>query len=148
MLESIDPDDIYDTPDEYRIDKDNPTKGIKDEDVLKLQLYRELRADKQIFSGPSDFSGNKKIVLVEDMDTNEILVKKILDVYDSEIYRYLKENPVSGMPRIKDIFEGSSQLIVLEEFIEGDTLEKLVKKSAFSYSDAINIIRGIGRVLH
>ena len=69
------------------------------------------------------------IFLVQHQDTQEIFVKKILSVYNAEIYKTLSECPVRGTPQIVDYFEENQQLTLIETYISGQSLEQIVRNS-------------------
>lgn len=85
---------------------------------------------------PSDYielttlCSNKKseILLAKSNKDNKIYVKKILKVYNREVYEKLKELESSNLPKIYEIFEEDRRLIVIEEFINGSTIEDILKR--------------------
>lgn len=78
------------------------------------------------------------IYLVQHQETHKIYVKKILDVYNIDIYRQLHTSPVTGIPRIIDYCEENNQLIVIEEFISGDSLEDKLNCSSLTLEDILH----------
>lgn len=68
-----------------------------------------------------------QITLVQHRETNRIYVKKILSVYNIDIYRELFAHPIPGIPRIIEYHECNNQLIVIENFISGHSLEELME---------------------
>ena len=78
------------------------------------------------------------IYLVQHQETHKIYVKKILDVYNIDIYRQLHTSPVTGIPRIIDYCEENNQLIVIEEFISGDSLEDKLNCSSLTLKDILH----------
>ena len=68
---------------------------------------------------------NKKgILTVKNTKTGKFYVQKILTDFDIEIYKYLHLHPIKNIPEIIDYIENDSNLIILEEYIEGITLRK------------------------
>ena len=67
-----------------------------------------------------------KIYLVQHQETLKIYVKKVLDVYNKDIYKYLFINRIPGIPHIIDLFETDNQLIVFEHYISGHSLQELM----------------------
>lgn len=69
------------------------------------------------------------VYVVRDTDDGRIYVKKILSVYDADIYHSLYEDPIIGLPRIISLSEDKAAgiLIVVEEFIPGKTIEELME---------------------
>lgn len=67
-----------------------------------------------------------KVFLVQHQESNQIFIKKILDIYNLSIYEYLKTNPITGIPRIVDYCEDNNQLILIEEYISGTSLQEII----------------------
>lgn len=67
-----------------------------------------------------------KIYLVQHRESQKIYVKKILDVYNPYIYKYLMEHPITGIPRLYNVYEENEQLILIEEFISGVSLQEMI----------------------
>ena len=67
--------------------------------------------------------------------SGNIYVQKILDVYNIRVYEYLYRNPVAGIPRIINYYEDSNQLIVIEEYISGTSLQEKIDNSDLSVHD-------------
>ena len=76
-----------------------------------------------------------KVYLVQSALSGNIYVQKILDVYNIRAYEYLYRNPVAGIPRIINYYEDSNQLIVIEEYISGTSLQEKIDNSDLSVSD-------------
>lgn len=137
FVNDIDEKNLYDTEEAYEADLSSPYKGLSDDEVLYLSSFREEEA----------IDGRGHVVLVVDPDTGAKYIRKYLTVYDKSIYEHLKANPVEHMPRIQYLAEGSNCLVVLEEYIEGTTVEELVREGSISKSEALGIVRSIAGVL-
>lgn len=72
-----------------------------------------------------------KIYVVQHIQSKKIYIKKMLIVYSIDIYKYLKANPIEGIPQIVEIYEENSVLTVIEEYISGQTLKELAENSVF-----------------
>ena len=59
-----------------------------------------------------------KIYLVQHQETGKFFVKKILDVYSIDVYRYLREHPIQGIPQVIDFYEDNSTLTLIEEYFK------------------------------
>ena len=66
------------------------------------------------------------IFLVQHQDTNKIYVKKIIDVYNIDVYKKLATHPIYGIPKIKEYFEIDNQLIVIEAYVSGTSFEDVI----------------------
>ena len=62
--------------------------------------------------------------------------------------RYLKDNPIKNTPRIYEVIEDSNQLIVLEEYISGTTLQQILDEQKVLKEEQVeNIIRQLCSIL-
>ena len=76
-----------------------------------------------------------KVYLVQSALSDKVYVQKILDVYNIRVYEYLYRNPVAGIPRLINYYEDGNQLIVIEEYISGTSLQEKIDNSDLSVSD-------------
>ncbi len=134
----IDPIEMYASEDEYQAAARSPYKGLSDEDMLALSCYQE--------EGPIGSRDN--ILIVRYRESGEKYVKKLLTTYDRSVYEYLHDHPVAHMPVILELFEGDNALIVIEEYVEGNTLETLLEHGLFPEDITLRIIRNICLILH
>ena len=67
-----------------------------------------------------------EVWLVQHAETGKFYVRKSTHYYNIAVFRFLKENPVPGMPRIFELFEDNDTLHIIEEYISGCTLEELL----------------------
>ncbi len=84
------------------------------ESRLSISYYREVAIINQ----------EHHIFLVQHLENHKFYVKKILDIYNADIYHQLKEHPIKGIPQIYEIFEENAKLIIIEEYISGETFEE------------------------
>ncbi len=84
------------------------------EQALELSYYKEI----------ASLNDAHNIVLVQHTETSRTYVQKTLSLYNKDVYSELMSCPVSGVPKIFEIFEKDNKLIVIEEYISGVTLEK------------------------
>lgn len=91
-----------------------------------------------------------KIYLVQHQETHKIYVKKILDIYNKQVYQQLFLNPVYGTPDIIEFYEDNNQLTLIEEFVSGETLQDKINNHSlsieliFSYmNDICTILSGL-----
>lgn len=68
-----------------------------------------------------------KVFLVQHQETNRIFVKKVLDVYNIDIYENLYNHPIQGTPRIIEYCEEDHQLLLIEEYISGTPLQDKIQ---------------------
>lgn len=107
-------------------------------EVSALSCYREI----------GEISADHGVFLVQHTGTGIVYVKKILTVYNAEVYRYLMDHHVKGTPVIFDIQEADGRLIVIEEYISGHTLRDILDRGhLFFESDAVDIVDQLCRIL-
>ena len=133
----IGPSELYETEDEYQMELKNPYRGLPDEDVLALSVYKEEAV----------YNGREDIIVVRHQETGEYYLEKLLTTYDRSIYSYLKDNPIKNMPRIIDIFESSNCLIIIEEYIIGKTISKILEEGPIDEERAIFIAKNVCSIL-
>ena len=80
------------------------------------------------------------IFLVQHQESKKIYVKKILDIYNKQIYQYLYENKIFGIPQIIELYEDNNQLIVIEEFVSGSSLQEIIDTNDLSSLSIIHYI--------
>ena len=67
---------------------------------------------------------NDKKSIVMDPETEKLYYKKILEVYSIPVFEFLKKNSHKNLPSIKVFWEEDEKLVVIEELIQGETLDK------------------------
>lgn len=87
------------------------------------------------------------IFLVQHQSTKKIYVKKILDVYNLDVYKKLYQTPIIGIPKLIDYFEGNDQLILIEDYISGESLQEKLNDSHLSKEDIIHYILDLCNIL-
>ena len=93
-------------------------------------------------------SENHDIYLVRSLQDNIFYVKKILNIYDVNVYNWLSKNNIVGIPKVKEYEEINGKLIVIEEYIAGNTLEDILKdKGHLSEKEVRQIALSICQIL-
>lgn len=112
---------------------------MKLEDQALLSFYQEL----------TPLSNNPHVMLVSHIETNQLYVKKTLSLENANIYKLLKAYPVSGTPRVILMAETEKELIVIEEYISGSTLNLLLRQNGvFTEKAAVQITLQLCRILN
>ncbi len=133
----IDPSELYLSEDEYQASLRDPYKGLSDEDALKLSMYEEI----------STVGERDNIIFCRDRETGREYIKKIQRIYDISVYEYLRDHPVEHMPRIIDFYEGDNALIVIEEYIEGCTVDEILRDGPVDEDVAFGIVKQVCEIL-
>ncbi len=136
-VNKIDESVLYESEEEYEAEKRSPYKGLSDEDVLSLSMYKDIE----------HVGDHPDIILVRQRETGELFIKKLLTTYNRSVYDYLRQNPVDHMPLIYEIYESENCLIVIEEYIEGKNLEDVLDGGAIPKERAISVAIDICRIL-
>lgn len=132
------PEEVFISTDEYQAARDNPYKGLSDSEVLSLSLYEE--------EGCID--DRKDIIIVRHRDTGNRYIKKLLTTYNKSVYDYLREHPVSHMPKIEALYESENALIVIEEYVEGRTVADILNDEPLQEKEAVRIVLAVCRILN
>lgn len=132
----IDVSQVYLSEDEYQSAAEAPYHGLSDEDMLTLMSYEEI----------GEIDGREDVVIVKD-EAGNLYVKKILATFDESIYQYLMKYPISHMPRIISTYRGESKLIVIEQWIDGITIDELLQSHTIKEKEAVHIVRDVCRIL-
>lgn len=86
------------------------------EERLKISYYKDIAV----------LNEEHHVYLVQHINTAQIFVKKILSVYDINVYRRIYQNPISGIPKIFELYEENGELTLIEEYIPGKTLQQVI----------------------
>ena len=93
-------------------------------------------------------SENSRVELYTHKNTDSKLIKRVMPNRNDGVYRALRRNPCSNTPHIYDVcVQDNSTLIVLEEYIEGDTLYDILKTAELSQIQCCKIIIGLCNTL-
>lgn len=84
----------------------------------RLSFYRRLE----------EVEHKKGIFLVRHIETGQIYVEKILTQYDKSIYDWLQQSKLSYVPQIYECMEEDGTLYLIEEYIQGITLETYIEQ--------------------
>ena len=129
--------EVYAYEDEYQSDKYNPYRGLSDEDLLELSTYVEV-----------DYVENMgDVIPVKSLETGKIFIKKILYFYDKNFYQALIDAPAAHMPRIIGMYEGENALVVIEEYIDGNTVEDMIEENLIDQRQAVEITKKVCNIL-
>ncbi len=101
-------------------------------DELELSYYKPV----------ANINDKKHVQLVQHTQTGEFFVRKELSVYNLELFESLKADPIDNIPRIYALVEDEGHLIVIEEYLHGESLQKILdERGAFTSGEALWLIR-------
>ena len=86
------------------------------EKLCEQALYEEIR---NLGDGKS---------IVRDVPTGRLFYRKELAVYNLQVFSWLKDHRNRSVPRIDSFREEEGKLIVIEEYVQGRTLENLLEE--------------------
>ena len=108
------------------------------EEQYRLSCYEEL----------TTLGDHNHIYLVKHKLSGEIFVKKVLTRFSFNVYKQLMDLQLSGIPTIYDMILDDDSLILIEEYIHGQTLEQLLNdQNTLIYSDALSIMKKLCHIL-
>ncbi len=107
------------------------------DEELALSYYREI----------SELNKEHGVTLVKNIRTNRLYVKKILTVYSLDVYRYLIEHPVADTPRIYEAIEDGGTLIVIEEYLNGTSLQTRIAEGTLPEAEAAAVTEALCRIV-
>ena len=87
------------------------------------------------------------VYLVQDEYNQKIYVRKVLDVYNAAVYEHLYRQPVEGIPRIIYYEEEQGRLVVIEEYISGDSLEELMAQEELTNAQIVSYMLQLCQIL-
>ena len=87
------------------------------------------------------------VFLVQDSQDLRIYVKKVLNIYNLDVYKSLFENHIEGTPLIKELIKEGDKLIVIEEYISGVSLREKIDKGLLNLKDVLSYILDICNIL-
>lgn len=82
------------------------------EEQCRLSYYKKI----------ADISTHRNVCLVQHVENNRIFVKKEQEIYCREVYEYLKSCKNPHIPKIYECIEAEGRLIIIEEYIQGESL--------------------------
>lgn len=104
---------------------------MKLETEYALSFYEEL----------APVNKQQDLSLVRHIETGKLYIKKTLTIFEKEVFEYLRAHPSYNMPRVAEIVEDGSNLIVIEEYISGDPVSRLLaERGPFPEREAADMI--------
>ena len=101
----------------------------------------EALVEEALYQTVRTIDDKKSIVL--DTSNGLLYFKKILSVYNISVFSWLRENKNPKIPQIKSFRQDGDQLIVIEEFIQGKTLDEKLEEGGLSFSEKKRILMDI-----
>ena len=77
--------------------------------------------------------------IVRDPVSGRLFFKKRLETYNLEVFAWLKDHRSRYVPRIESYWQEGQELVVIEEMIQGNTLEELLREGV-SFQERIRIL--------
>ena len=103
---------------------------MKLSDEYRLAEYEELK----------NIHGRDNIFIVRNRINGLIGVKKIVPMELMEIYIFLKNHPTPFIPVIYECIKNDKELIIIEEYLNGQNLEEMLVGQNLSEKEAVFII--------
>ncbi|MBQ6441522.1 MAG: serine/threonine protein kinase [Lachnospiraceae bacterium] len=81
--------------------------------------------------------------LVIDQTTQKVYLKKTLTMWDERVLRYLKEHENRHVPHVQCYYEEGDGLILIEEYVQGESLASLLSKAKLSEEEKKEAVVGV-----
>ncbi len=105
---------------------------------LSISRYKDI----------ATLNNEHRIYIVQHQETKKIFVKKVLDVYNANIYQYLQSSYVEGTPQIIEIYEDNNSLTIIEEYISGETLQDKINNGSLDHRYIYYYIKELCTILN
>lgn len=109
------------------------------DEELRLSYYKQI----------SPLNEEHGVWLVQHVENRRIYVRKRLTTFDIGVIRRLMEQPVPGIPQIIEAAVDGQELIVIEQYADGEPLSRVLEKrgplkadEALSYAKQLAVILG------
>ena len=93
-----------------------------------MSVRKEKKEEDGLYEIIDVLSDKQHVFLVRNKLYNTLYVKKILDIYSLDVYLYLKEHHIRNTPIIYEVKENEEKLEVLEQYIQGSSLEEILEE--------------------
>lgn len=92
------------------------------DDELRLSFYREI----------SEISKDRGISIVQHVESRRLFVRKVRGICEREIYDILAREKFPFIPEIAELVEDGDRLIIIEEYISGESLDEILERGSLS----------------
>ncbi|MDD6234061.1 MAG: serine/threonine-protein kinase [Lachnospiraceae bacterium] len=111
---------------------------MKLSDEYRLSQYKDLGM----------LAGNTGVHLVRNEATGVICVQKRVSIDRVEVYEYLRSMNIAGIPHIYECVEDGDSLVIVEQYINGRTIDEIVEADGlFTQKRALEIIAELCDIL-
>ena len=110
--------------------------------IIAMKDDLKAKCEKTFYSELYHFEETSQGLLIDET-TGQIYLKKTLDTYDKDVYGWLKANKNVHIPSIHSFWEEDGKLVVLEEYIQGKTLDALLSKGMLGEQEKIRIVLNV-----
>ncbi len=107
------------------------------QDEVRLSFYKEI----------ADINKRHDVVLVQHVDTGKVYVKKTLTRYDYSVFEFIKKGHYPGIPVIHELIEADGSLVVIEDYINGQSLDELLESKLFNVEETRTIVSDLCDIL-
>lgn len=136
-VNKINADEVYLSEDDYKESINNPYIKMDISNVITLMDYMEV----------CKIDGHDNIAIVRSDNDGQLYIRKELATYDKSIYQRLLDHPIEHIPKLHHVYESNKYLVIIEDYIEGSTIEEILKNRSFTHKEALDIILKILNIL-
>lgn len=109
------------------------------EEEYQLSCYEEL----------TEIGKNPKVHLVKEITTGDIFVKKEIPAEVIPVYQKIRQIDIPGIPKVYELIEQEDRAFVIEAYIHGSSLEKILEQNGtFEEKAAAEIILAVCKILN
>lgn len=110
---------------------------MKYEEELKLSFYKEI----------ASVDERHDVALVQHTETGKVYVKKTLKHFDRSVFEHIRDGRFQGIPVIKELIDTDDSLIVIEDYINGHSLDEHLKDRTFTEEQTANVLKALCDIL-
>lgn len=108
------------------------------EEEYRLSCYEEL----------TEIGQNPKVHLVKEITTGDIFVKKEIPAEVIPVYQRIRQIDIPGIPKVYELIEQEDRAFVIEAYVHGSSLEKILEqKGTLDEKAAAEIILTVCEIL-
>lgn len=112
-------------------------KAMSLESEFTLSFYKEVAM----------INEKHQVSLVQHVESRKLYVKKIVSSHNLEVYQILKREHFASTPAIRELIAEDDHLIIIEEYISGQTLEEILSQRLFSEEETRQILMDLCQTL-
>lgn len=107
------------------------------ESELRLSFYKDIAV----------IDPKRHVDLVQHIESRRIYVRKTVSLQSSELFQLLQERNYPQIPRIMELIEGDDRLIIIEQYIDGTSLQSKLAERFFTEDETRQLMIQLCQIL-